>query len=200
MRKQNFDLYLNKLKAYYWDKWVLPTFNTMRELMWINSWDWVTRFFSKLIEEWYLEKESPKKYNPTNKLTSFDLYSSVSCWVACEIDCEPIKTINIDKHIIGLNPNGVILVEVKWESMLDAWIQEWDIVSLDTKNKNPISWDIVIASVDWNNDFTLKRYMKDKSWSAYLKYENENKYKWEIIKANYSINIVWVVKWLIRKF
>lgn len=200
MRKNNFDLSLSKLRAYYWDKWILPTFDTMKDLMWIKSRDGVSRFFNKLIEESYLEKETSKKYIPTEKMKSFPVYESVSCWVANEVESEPISTINIDKYIIWWNPNWIVLVEVKWDSMEGVWIYEWDIVSLDINNKYPRSWDLVIASIDWDNEFTLKRYEKDKFGGFILQYQNEDLYPWKIIEATESIKIVGVVKWLVRQF
>lgn len=198
MRKYNFELYISKLKAYYWEKWILPTVDVMQELLWIKSRDSISRFFNKLIEEWYLEKESIKKYIPTQKLTSFPVYDRVSCWMASEIESTPTNFIDINKYIIWWNPNWIVLVEVKWNSMEDAWIFEWDIVSLDTNNKYPRIWDIVISSIDWDNEFTLKRYDKE-NWIPYLKYENNSIYWDKKVEAN-TISIVWVVKWLVRQF
>ena len=172
MRKSNFDLYLSKLKAYYWDKWVIPTFDVMIELLWISSRDSIARFFTKLVDEEYLTKED-KKYFPTSKLSWAGLYGNVCCWVADEIESNIVNYIDLNKYILGWNPTWVVLVEVKWDSMIDVWIFEWDIVSVDLNNKYPHTWDLVIASINWDNEFTLKRYWKDKFWKAILEFQND---------------------------
>ncbi|MDD3145502.1 MAG: S24 family peptidase [Candidatus Gracilibacteria bacterium] len=198
MRKYNFELYISKLKAYYWEKGILPTVDVMQELLGIKSRDSISRFFNKLIEEGYLEKESIKKYIPTQKLTSFPVYDRVSCGMASEIESTPTNFIDINKYIIGGNPNGIVLVEVKGNSMEDAGIFEGDIVSLDTNNKYPRIGDIVISSIDGDNEFTLKRYDKENG-IPYLKYENNSIYGDKKVEAN-TISIVGVVKGLVRQF
>lgn len=198
MRESNFNLYLDKLKKYYWENWILPTFDTMIELVKVNSRVSVTKFFNKLVEEWYLSKET-KKYYPTQKLTSTPLFWSVSCWSVDKIESNIVNYIDLNKYILWWNPTWIVLVEVKWDSMEDVWIFEWDIVSIDLNNKYPRSWDLVIATIDWDNEFTLKEYSKDKFWKTCLNYRNEKVYKSKIVEAN-QINIVWVVKWLVRKF
>jgi SOS-response transcriptional repressor LexA len=199
MAKNNFEFYLEKLKKYYWDNWVLPTFDIMLELTWLSSREAIAKFFNQLLENWYLmKKNSSKWYTPTEKLISFPLFSKVSCWTADEIESNIINYIDVNKYVLWWNPNWIILVEVKWDSMEDAWIYEWDIVSLDINNKYPYNWDLVIASIDWENEFTLKRYIKNQ-WNAFLEYQNEKIYSWKKIEAK-QITIIWVVKWLIRKF
>lgn len=198
MRKSNFDLYLSKLKAYYWDKWVIPTFDVMIDLLWISSRDSIARFFTKLVAEEYLTKDD-KKYFPTSKLSWAGLYGNIACWVADEIESNIVNYIDLNKYILGWNPTWVVLVEVKWDSMIDVWIFEWDIVSVDLNNKYPHVWDLVVASINWDNEFTLKRYWKDKNWKVVLEYQNDKKYWDKIIEAT-QINIIWVVKGLVRKF
>lgn len=198
MRKSNFDLYLSKLKSYYWDKWVIPTFDVMIDLLWISSRDSIARFFTKLVAEEYLTKDD-KKYFPTSKLSWAGLYGNIACWVADEIESNIVNYIDLNKYILGWNPTWVVLVEVKWDSMIDVWIFEWDIVSVDLNNKYPHVWDLVVASINWDNEFTLKRYWKDKNWKVVLEYQNDKKYWDKIIEAT-QINIIWVVKGLVRKF
>lgn len=198
LRKNNFDIFLKKIKKYYWDFWIIPTFDTMVEITWNSSKTTITKFFNELVEKWYLKKEN-KKYIPMGKLSSIPLFSKISCWNSDEINIETENYIDLNKYVIWWNPSWIILLETKWDSMGDLWIFEWDIVSVDLNNKYPRNWDLVIVTINWENEFTLKEFWKSKDWKSYLFYRNYTVYKEKTIAAN-EINIVWVVKWLVRKF
>lgn len=199
MREHNFNNYIKILKKYYWNNWIIPTFDVMRDFIGLKSNNSITRFYQKASELWFLNKDW-SKYFPTEKLTSSPLYWNISCWIADEIESNIVNYIDLNKYIIWWNPDWIVLVEAKWESMIDVWIFEWDIVSVDLNNNYPHNWDLVIATIDWDKNFTLKEYWKDKSWNSYLKYRNEWQYPWKIIEADSEIKIIWVVKWLVRKF
>ncbi|MDD2693385.1 MAG: S24 family peptidase [Candidatus Gracilibacteria bacterium] len=199
MREHNFELYLGKLKKYYWEVGVLPTFDVMKELIGVKSRDLVSRFFSQMLERGFIEKESPKRYIPTNKLIASPLYGSVVCGTADEIESNIVNYIDLNKYIIGGNPEGIVLVETKGDSMEDIGIFEGDIVSVDLNNKYPHSGDLVIATIDGDGNFTLKEYGQDKFGNPLLRYRNERIYPGKIIEAN-QMNVVGVVKGLVRKF
>lgn len=201
MRNNNFDIYLEKIKNFYWKRWYIPSFKFIKDIIWISSNDAISRFFNIAVEEWYFEKdEDSNRYIPLKKLLSFNVYASVKAWASTEVEADNIvDSINIEKYLIWWDISNIILVEVKWDSMEDAWIMEWDIVIIDTSNKYPKMYDIVVWKVDWEN-FTLKRYYKDNKWRPCLKYENEKIYWEKLIYPEQNLETFWVVKGLIRRF
>lgn len=200
MNEVKFLDYIEKLRKYYWDTWSIATLESIKDILGFASKDSVRRFYDFAIEQGYLLKEW-RKYFPASKLISFPVYWNVKAWSATTVEADNIiNIVQIDKYLIWANPSNVLLIRVEWESMMDAWIQDWDIVILDKTKINPSFWDIVIASVDWNSDFTLKRYLKDERHKPYLAYENEKLYPNKKIYAQSEMNIIGTIQWLFRKF
>lgn len=102
------------------------------------------------------------------------------------------RKIDINNYLIE-HPSSTYFVRIKWDSMIDAWIQEGDIAIVD-KFKNVKNWDIIIASIEWN--VTIKFYKKE-GHKVILMPANKN-YN-NIIINSYS-EILWVVVWIIRKY
>ncbi len=198
MKEYNFYNYLKILKQYYWNTGIIPTFEVMKNYIWFKSNNSVTRFYQKACELWFLDKEGGK-YLPTYKLTSFNVYWSIIAWVPEEVQADNVLyDIEIGKYLIWNYPDNIVLIQVKGVSMQDIWIMEWDVVVVDKSCIYPNIWDIVVANVDWDNEFTLKTYSRDISWKVYLKAENEDR-DLDVYPSE-SIKIIGVVKWLIRKF
>lgn len=83
----------------------------------------------------------------------------------------------IEEHVEGyhmieagsLKPQEAFALRVRGESMIDAGIQDGDLV-VAVREKQPRVGDIVVALLDGEN--TLKRFMKDSNGNPYLKAEN----------------------------
>ena len=85
------------------------------------------------------------------------------------------------------------MLEVKGDSMIDAGIQEGDLVIAE-RGKEPKQGDIVIADVD--GGWTMKYYRK-KGGQVYLEPANKN---YKPIYPTESLNIAAVVKGVVRKY
>jgi SOS-response transcriptional repressor LexA len=152
---------------------------------------WVKRFLLKLLDEWLLSLQGTQ-YIPTEKLTGYPLYESVRAGLPFTPETNAPNHISVDKYLIE-HPASTFFVRVKWDSMKDAWIVEWDIVILD-RSLTPKNGDIVIASLD--GDVTLKYF--EKKWEK-LKLIPANESYTPII-VNGPCEILWVVCWTVRKY
>lgn len=190
-KKNNYEMYFEKFLDFYRKNKVIPNFETLKNILWVASKSVVFNFMKKLEADDLIYKEG-NSYFPSEKLNSVPVYSSVRAWFATPADEVSKDYLNIENYIIE-HPNSSLIVKVKWDSMINASILEWDLVVID-KWLNPNIWDIIIAEVDWK--FTLKYLQKDKKWRFYLKAWNEN---YPDIYPEEELQIFWVLVSVIRK-
>lgn len=191
-RLSRLEEYLDKLKKYYHKKWGIPNFETLTKLFWVSSKGSIHKIFNKFIDMWLLEKKW-KKINPTKKFLWLPIFESVRAWNPTDQTDENADVLDIHSHLID-NPLDTVLIKVKWDSMINAGIVEWDIVIVD-KTRKWREWEIVVAIVD--NQYTLKYLLKDKDNKYFLKAGNPN---YSDIYARNELEIFGVVKWSFRKY
>lgn len=158
----------------------------------VNSKSVVHRFFQKMVEIGYLEKKQ-WIYYPSQKLVSLPLFESVRAWIPDVATDENADQVNIESYLID-HPVTTVLLTVQWDSMVDAGMQEWDILVVD-KSREPKRWDIVIAVVD--NEYTVKYLQKNTNGRWYLKPWNEN---YEDIYPEEELEIFGVVTGSFRRY
>lgn len=78
------------------------------------------------------------------------------------------NTIDISEFLIR-HPNSTFILRVKWDSMKNKNIHDWDFLIVDKAIDAKI-WSIVIAELEW--EFTCKELQKDKKWILYLQAHN----------------------------
>lgn len=103
-------------------------------------------------------------------LVSLPFFESVRAGIPSAATDEIADQIHIESYLVD-HPITTVLLSVKWDSMVYAWLQEWDILVVD-KAKQARWWDIVIAIVD--QEYTVKYLEKDNDWRRYLKPWNDN--------------------------
>lgn len=189
---KNIKNYLDILKDYYFKHKVIPNFDRLKEIFWIRSKWTVSNIFKIFLEEKLLKKVW-NKYFPTNKFNCLELFESIKAGFPAPWTDENKTDINIQEYLIN-NPSTTFLLKVLWDSMINAWIIQWDIVIVD-KAINPRYWDIVVWLIDW--EFTLKYYQKDKNWKICLTPANP---KFPTLYPTQELNIFWVVTWTVRKY
>ncbi len=104
---------------------------------------------------------------PTISLPLFDY--SVSAGSPSYVTGTVDRTIDLNRDLV-LNPRDSFCVRVNGQSMVDAGIDNGDLLVVD-KSINPEDGQIVLAVV--NGDFTVKRLSK-KGQSVYLVPENRS--------------------------
>lgn len=193
MGKQSlFELYIDRFRKFYFKHRTIPSFTVCMEVIWVNSKSAVHRFFQQAVDHWYLDKKQ-WIYYPWERLVSLPFFESVRAWLPTAWTDEISDQISIESYLVS-HPTSTILLSVKWDSMQDAWLQEWDIVIVD-RSKQAGWWDIIIAVVD--NDYTVKYLEKDKHWRRYLKPWNS---AYPDIYAEEELEIFGVVTGSFRKY
>jgi repressor LexA len=102
------------------------------------------------------------------------------------------ETISLDNYLIR-DKNTSYLLEVKGDSMIDAGIQEGDLVIVERKGEPKIG-DIVIAEVD--GGWTMK-YFRKKGSTVYLEPANKD---YKPIFPVHQLRIAAIVRGVIRKY
>ncbi len=122
---------------------------------------------------------------------TLSLFGPIAAGFAAPVEEHAEEQITIDNYLIK-NRNSTFLLRVKGDSMIDAAINEGDLVVVD-RSKPPKPEDIVVGVMD--GEFTLKRLKKDKG-KYYLKAENP---EYPDLYAMDELKVAGVVVGLIRK-
>jgi len=186
--------YTNKvdmLRDYFRNGWVYQSFDQMSKLLGYANSAGVKRFFEKLLSEGVLTL-SHRVYIPTPKLTGYHLFESVRAGLPFTPETQPTSQMDLEKYLIE-HPASTYFVKVKGDSMIEAGIQQGDIVILD-RSLTPNNWDIVIASLD--GDVTLKYF--EKKWGNLRLIPANPKY--EPIIVDGPCEILGVVSGSVRKY
>ena len=188
---KNYTKKIDTLRDFFRTGWVYQSLDQMSELLGYANSAWAKRFFQKLVELGIFRIED-KSYIPTDKLIGYPLFESVRAWLPFTPETQPTSQMDLEKYLIE-HPASTYFVKVKWDSMIEAWIQQGDIVILD-RSLTPNNGDIVIASLD--GDVTLKYF--EKKWSI-LKLIPANP-KYTPIVVDWPCEILGVVSGSIRKY
>ena len=190
-RTNSFENYKNKFVAHYFNNYTIPTIADVTTIIGVSSHASAHNFYKNMVTHGYLGKDK-WKYHPTDKLLSFPLFESVQAWFPSPATDELKDEMRIETYLID-NPAATILVKVKGDSMIDAWIHDGDTIILEKGAKHAIG-DIVVAVVD--NDYTLK-YLAEEKGNYYLKPWNK---EFDDIYPTETLEILWVVKWSFRRY
>lgn len=170
----------------------LPGYKELMQLTGFKSKNAVYKLINKLVEEGVVIKDSQGKITPSRSLDGLPLLGLVEAGFPSPASQDLTETISLDDYLVR-NKNNSFVLEVKGDSMIDAGIQEGDLVIVE-KGKKPEVGDIVIAQVD--GEHTMKYYRKG-GGKTYLEPAN-NKYK--PIYPTHDLKIDAVVKGVIRRY
>jgi repressor LexA len=119
------------------------------------------------------------------------LFGPIAAGFAAPVEEHAEEQITIENYLVR-NRNSTFLLRVKGDSMIDAHINEGDLVVVD-RSKQPKPGDIVVGVLD--GEFTLKRLKKDKG-KYYLQAENP---EYPDLYALEELKVAGVVIGLMRK-
>ena len=187
----NYTQKIDILRDFFRAGWVYQSFDQMSQLLGYANSAGVKRFFLKLMSEWILSLEN-RVYIPTSKLIGYPLFESVRAGLPFTPETHPTSQMDLEKYLIE-HPASTYFVKVKWDSMIEAGIRQWDIVILD-RSLTPKNGDIVIASLD--GDVTLKYF--EKQWERLRLIPANPKY--EPIVVDWPCEILGVVSGSVRKY
>src|SRR5205085_2661276 len=106
---------------------------------------------------------------------------------------ELTDTMSLDEYLIE-NKEATYLLEVKGDSMVEAGIQEGDLVIAERIGREPKIGEIVIAEVD--GGWTMK-YFRKTGGKVWLEPANKN---YKAIYPENDLKVAAVVKGVVRKY
>ena len=121
------------------------------------------------------------------------LFGPISAGFAAPVEEQAEELINIEDYLVGGKGSSIFLLRVRGDSMINAGIQEGDLVVVE-RGKEPRLNEIVVGVLD--GEFTLKRLKRDKG-KYYLQAENEN---YPDMYAMEELQVAGVVKSVVRKY
>lgn len=124
---------------------------------------------NKLVEEGVVAKDAQGKLIPTERMHDLPLVGRIRAGFAAPAEEELADTISLGEFLIR-RPEASYLLKVEGDSMIDAGIQEGDMIIFErTSSYKP--GDIVVALTE--DGYTLKYLRKGKNGRHYLEAAND---------------------------
>ena len=170
----------------------MPSYSEIMTLVGFKSKNAASRLVTKLIDEGVLEKDKQGRILPKNIFGTIRQLGVVEAGFPTDTEEDEGEMMTLDEWLIE-KPESTYLLSVKGDSMIDAQIQEGDMVLVErTQNYRP--GDIVIAELD--GGWTMK-YLRKQGNFFYLEAANK-KYKPMFPETDLKISAV--VRAVIRKY
>jgi repressor LexA len=187
------DEYKNKIIDFYHSNKRMPAYAEIMKLLGFKSKNAVYKLVNKLVGEGVIGKDSSGRLVPNKLFGEIPVLGLVEAGFPTTAEEEILDTMSIDEYLIE-KKESTYMLEVKGDSMIDAGIQEGDLVIAERTNSPKIG-DIVIAEVD--GGWTMKYFKKDKNGRLYLEPANKN---FKPIYPEGEMRIAAVVKGVVRKY
>lgn len=187
------DSYKNKILSFYKTRKRMPSYQEIMSLLGFKSKNAVYKLVNKLVAEGVVSKDSQGRLTPNKLIGEVPLLGLVEAGIPTSTEETVLDTMSLDEYLIS-DPGKTYILEVKGDSMIEAGIQEGDLVIVERKNE-PKDGDIVIAEVD--GGWTMKYLRKKSGKQPYLEPANK---KYKSIFPEYDLKIAAVVKGVIRKY
>lgn len=184
--------YKEKIFAFYHQHKRMPSYAEIMELVGFKSKNAVSKLVHKLIDAGVLEKDSQGKLIPSLAAGEVPLLGLVEAGIPTTADSDMLDTLSIEEYLIPKKEKTFIL-EVKGDSMIEAHIDEGDLVIAE-RAETARDGDIVVAEVD--GGWTLK-YFKCKGEKVWL--EPANKFL-KPIYPEHELRVAAIVRGVIRKY
>lgn len=184
--------YKNKILNYYKQTRRMPSYTEIMSLLGFKSKNAVYKLINKLIDEGVLDKDSKGRLVPNRIENEIPLLGLVEAGFPTTVDEQSTDTLNLDDYLIS-DKASTYLLEVKGDSMIDAGIQEGDLVIAERRGE-PKPGDIVIAEVD--GGWTMK-YFRKKGSLVFLEPANSN---YSPIYPTHGLRVAAIVKGVVRKY
>jgi repressor LexA len=183
---------LNKIRKFHRRYRRIPSYQEMCKLLDYSSKQGVARLVEKLVKSGFLEKDNKGRLSLKRTFLPLPLLSTIKAGYPEPAEEQLIDTMTFDDYLVD-NPEDSYLLKVTGDSMINANIQENDVVIVD-KKKRPREGDVVVGFID--NEFTLK-YLQKKNGKICLVPANP---KYPTIYPKNSLTIEGVVVSIIRKY
>lgn len=188
-----FESYKNKILSFYREHKRMPAYAEIMTLVGFRSKNAVYKLINKMVEAGIVEKDSSGKIVPRKIFGEVPILGLVEAGFPTEAEESHADSVSLDDYLIE-NKEATYLLEVKGDSMIDAGIQEGDLVIAERINREPKVGEIVIAEVD--GGWTMK-YFRRRGNQVYLEPANRN---YDLIYPENDLQVAAVVKGVVRKY
>lgn len=185
--------YKDKIIGFYQKHKRMPAYQEVMDLLGFKSKNAVAKLIAKLVEDGVVNKDAKGRLSPSRLFGEIPMLGLVEAGMPTAAEETLSDTISLDDFVIDNKEKSYIL-EVKGDSMIEAHIEEGDLVIVERRDYAK-EGEIVIAEVD--GGWTMKYYKKDKQGRPYLLPANKN---YKPIYPEENMRIAAVVKAVIRKY
>ena len=185
--------YLLKLQNYYAKHHSFPSYARLCRVLGLAAKSAVNKVLLRLVEQGYLKRTVDEVWVPAEsfferKLSDAPVVAGLPTFVS-NVTADPFM---IDQFLVN-NPSKTILVPIQGDSMINAGINDGDVVVVEL-GSTANNGDIVVAAID--DQFTVKT-LGTKQGKAVLLPANNS---YPIIRPKESLEIIGVIVGLIRKY
>lgn len=194
---------LNYIREFQRKRGYSPSLADLAVAFGVRSKNAIAKVVNVLVNQGYIEKdpkgrikimEMPQEaQSEAPAAFTLPLFGPIAAGFAAPVEEQAEELVSIQDYVIGNKSAKIFLLRVKGESMIDAGIQEGDLVVVE-RGKEPRVGDIVVGVLD--GEYTLKRLRRDKG-KFYLQAENP---KFPDMYAVDELQTAGVVKGVIRKY
>lgn len=150
--------HLDKLRDYYAEHRVLPSFSVIAKLVGLKTTSAVSVMVGRMKEAGILDAAPDRRLQPGKRFFEREVLDNVQAGMPQPANEPGIEALNIDSYLID-NPSRSVLLTVKGDSMVEAGLMSGDTVVVK-KGAPGRPGDIVVAIVD--GEYTVKYLAQDK--------------------------------------
>jgi repressor LexA len=170
----------------------LPTVREAAKLFGLASLKHTQTILGRLRDDGFLGKGAGGKLTLGERFYGIPLLGVVEAGFPSPAEEELLDTVSFDEYL-GAGKEARFILKVKGDSMIEAGIQEGDMVIVE-RNTTPKDGDIVIANMD--GEWTMK-YFRKKGNKHWLEAANT---AYEPMHPDESLEVAAVVKHVIRSY
>jgi len=170
----------------------MPSYSELMRLWGYKTKSAVDFTLRKLVQEGVVAKDKQGHLVPKKLHGEVKVLGLIEAGWPSPAEEELVDTMSLDEYLIE-NKEATYLLRVKGDSMIDAGIQQGDLVIVERTN-TPKVGRIVIAEID--GEWTMK-YLRQGKDRLYLEAANRT---YKPIHPKKSLKVVAVVKGVIRKY
>ena len=168
-----YESYKKKILVFYRNNRRMPAYQEIMDLVGFKSKNAVYKLLNKLVDEGIVTKDSRGRLIPNKLVGEVPILGLVEAGLPSVAEESVLDTMSIDEYLIN-DKDKTYMLEVKGDSMIDAGINEGDLVIAervdDGGSRQAKDGDIVIAEID--GGWTMK-YLKKKDGRAFLRPANK---------------------------
>lgn len=193
---------LNYIREFQRKRGYSPSLSDLAVAFGVKSKNAIAKVVNALVRENYLEKDPKGRIKiiemvqdaveSARQALTLPLFGPISAGFAAPAEEQAEELVTLEDYLVR-NRSNTFLLRVRGDSMINAGIQEGDLVLVE-RGVSPKVSDIVVGVLD--GEFTLKRLKRDKG-KFYLQAEND---AYPDLFALEELQVAGVVRGVIRKY